>query len=365
MRCRACAAADGRRPRARDEARGSSARRAARRRRGRGRAPAASRRAFADALEAQRPQRRRRPRRCFGARGPEVDRWSRAADALRAERNGDEVTYVVCRNINYTNVCYFRCGFCAFSKGKLGREPARARLPARPSTRSLRRCARGVGPRRAPRSACRAASIPASPASWYIELVEAIRAELPDLHIHAFSPLEVWQGADTAGHAAARLPRAPARRRARLAAGHRGRDPRRRGAPHALPRQGATRAVARGDAHGARLGHPHDVDDHVRPYRAARAPGPPPARAARPGARDRRLHRVRAAAVRARGGADRAEGPARRGPDVPRGGRAARGRAPAARPAHHEHPGLVGEARPGGRRARCSAPASTTSAARS
>ena len=69
---------------------------------------------------------------------------------------------------------------------------------------------------------------------WYIELVEAIRAELPDLHIHAFSPLEVWQGA-TRRDAAARLPGAPARRRARLAAGHGGRDPRRRRARTLCP----------------------------------------------------------------------------------------------------------------------------------
>ena len=104
------------------------------------------------------------PRRCCRPAAPRSSCWPRAADARRAERYGDEVTYVVCRNINYTNVCYFRCGFCAFSKGTPGGEPARARLPARASTRS---CAAAPRPGSAapPRSACRAASIPASPAA--------------------------------------------------------------------------------------------------------------------------------------------------------------------------------------------------------
>jgi FO synthase len=57
--------------------------------------------------------------RLFAARGPDFDAVCRAADELRQRVNGDEVSYVVTRNINYTNVCYFRCQFCAFSKGKL------------------------------------------------------------------------------------------------------------------------------------------------------------------------------------------------------------------------------------------------------
>src|SRR6476619_3372243 len=57
--------------------------------------------------------------RLFSARGEELHRVFAAADRLRREMNGDEVSYVVTRNVNYTNVCYFKCGFCAFSKGKL------------------------------------------------------------------------------------------------------------------------------------------------------------------------------------------------------------------------------------------------------
>src|SRR5581483_8590693 len=75
----------------------------------------------------------------FAARGADVARVCDAADALRRSINGDEVTYVVTRNINYTNVCYFRCGFCAFSKGKL---PENLRGPAYvvPLDEILRRC---------------------------------------------------------------------------------------------------------------------------------------------------------------------------------------------------------------------------------
>src|SRR6202034_509633 len=57
--------------------------------------------------------------RLFEARGDEFDLVCATADRLRQKMNGDTVSYVVTRNINYTNVCYFRCQFCAFSKGKL------------------------------------------------------------------------------------------------------------------------------------------------------------------------------------------------------------------------------------------------------
>ena len=186
---------------------------------------------------------------------------------------------------------------------------------------------------------------------WYIELVEAIRAELPDLHIHAFSPLEVWQGAYTAEHAAARLPRAAARRRARLAARHGGRDPRRRGAPHALPRQGVDGAVARGDAHGA--------------LRSASAPPRRSCSATSSSPCTRRDHLLALRDLaRETGGFTEfvplpfvhAEAPiGLKRPHPPRAdvrgvGRAARRGAAAARPAHPEHPGVVGQARPGGRR---------------
>jgi FO synthase len=135
----------------------------------------------------------------LGARGPEVELLARAADARRAERSGDRVTYVVCRNINYTNVCYFRCGFCAFSKGRLA---ANLRGPAYllGVDEVVRRCAEAWD--RGATEVCLQGGIhPGFTGTWYLELVRAIRAALPALHVHAFSPLEVWQGAATEGWA--------------------------------------------------------------------------------------------------------------------------------------------------------------------
>jgi FO synthase len=133
----------------------------------------------------------------LAARGPEVELLARAADARRAERSGDAVSYVVCRNINYTNVCYFRCGFCAFSKGRLAanlRGPAYLLGVDEVVRRSAEAWDRGAT------EVCLQGGIhPGFTGSWYLELVRAIREALPRLHVHAFSPLEVWQGAATEG----------------------------------------------------------------------------------------------------------------------------------------------------------------------
>jgi FO synthase len=133
----------------------------------------------------------------LSARGPEIGALTAAADLVRQVRNGDEVTYVVCRNINYTNVCYFKCGFCAFSKGKLA-ENLRGPAYLLGVDEVLRRCHEAW--ERGATEVCLQGGIhPGFTGEWYLALVEAIRAELPDLHLHAFSPLEVWQGAYTAG----------------------------------------------------------------------------------------------------------------------------------------------------------------------
>ncbi len=133
----------------------------------------------------------------FRARGPELGAVLSAADELRRETNGDEVTYVVTRNINYTNVCYFRCGFCAFSKGKLA-ENLRGAPYLVPTDEVVRRC-REAWERGAVEVCLQGGIHPAFTGDYYVELVEAIKAELPDLHVHAFSALEVWQGAATLG----------------------------------------------------------------------------------------------------------------------------------------------------------------------
>ena len=135
--------------------------------------------------------------RLFRARGDERQRVFAAADRLRREVCGDEVSYVVTRNIQYTNVCYFRCGFCAFSKGKLAANLRGAPYLV-PHGEIVRR-AREAWDRGATEVCLQGGIHPAFTGEYYASVVDAIRTELPDLHIHAFSALEVWQGAETLG----------------------------------------------------------------------------------------------------------------------------------------------------------------------
>jgi FO synthase len=135
--------------------------------------------------------------RLFAARGEELHRVLAAADRVRREACGDEVSYVVTRNIQYTNVCYFRCGFCAFSKGKLA---ANLRGPAYlvPHEEIVRRVVEAW--ERGATEVCLQGGIhPAFTGDYYVSVVEAIKAAVPGIHVHAFSALEVWQGAATLG----------------------------------------------------------------------------------------------------------------------------------------------------------------------
>jgi FO synthase len=135
--------------------------------------------------------------RLFRARGRERDRVFAAADALRREVCGDEVTYVVTRNIQYTNVCYFRCGFCAFSKGKLAANLRGAPYLV-PHEEIVRRCEEAW--ERGATEVCLQGGIhPAFTGEYYLSVVRAIKDAVPGLHVHAFSALEVWQGAATLG----------------------------------------------------------------------------------------------------------------------------------------------------------------------
>jgi FO synthase len=135
--------------------------------------------------------------RLFCTRGDERQRVFAAADRLRREVCGDEVSYVVTRNIQYTNICYFRCGFCAFSKGKLA-ENLRGPAYLVPLDEIVRRCEEAW--ERGATEVCLQGGIhPAFTGRFYLDVVRAIRGALPDLHVHAFSALEVWQGAATLG----------------------------------------------------------------------------------------------------------------------------------------------------------------------
>lgn len=133
--------------------------------------------------------------RLFRARGDEVGFIAHAANQLRHELCGDTVSYVVTRNINYTNVCYFKCQFCAFSKGKLSEN-----LRGRPYDISLEEIQRRVTEawERGATEVCMQGGIhPDYDGNTYLEILDAVKACQPDMHVHAFSPLEIWQGAAT------------------------------------------------------------------------------------------------------------------------------------------------------------------------
>jgi FO synthase len=135
--------------------------------------------------------------RLFAARGPEVDDVCAAADTLRAKANGDVVTYVVNRNINYTNVCNYACSFCAFSKGKL-----HDHLRGRPYDLALEEIARRTEEawQRGATEVCLQGGIhPAYTGDTYLTLLRTVKEAVPGMHVHAFSPLEISHGAETLG----------------------------------------------------------------------------------------------------------------------------------------------------------------------
>jgi FO synthase len=135
--------------------------------------------------------------RLFSARGPEFRYLVDAADRLRRQRCGDSVSYVINRNINYTNVCYFKCQFCAFSKGKHN-EALRGRPYDISATEIARRC-REAWARGATEVCMQGGIHPDYTGQTYLDILATVRAATPGMHIHAFSPLEVWQGAATLG----------------------------------------------------------------------------------------------------------------------------------------------------------------------
>jgi FO synthase len=135
--------------------------------------------------------------RLFRCRGDEFAAVRAAADELRHAANGDVVSYVVTRNINYTNICYFKCGFCAFSKGKLS-ENLRGR-PYELSLGEVGRRAREAWARGATEVCMQGGIHPSYSGATYLEICRAVKSAAPGIHIHAFSPLEVHQGAATLG----------------------------------------------------------------------------------------------------------------------------------------------------------------------
>ena len=135
--------------------------------------------------------------RLFSVQGRDLDEVIAAADQLRHESVGDTVTYVINRNINYTNICLYHCGFCAFSKG---RGAADLRGPAynleldEVARRTVEAAAAGAT------EVCLQGGIhPSFTGQTYLNIVRAVKEAVPWMHVHAFSPLEVSHGASTLG----------------------------------------------------------------------------------------------------------------------------------------------------------------------
>ena len=133
----------------------------------------------------------------FKARSGDVDYICSAADALRAQMSGGLVRYVVNRNINYTNVCSYQCSFCAFSKGKM-QEQLRGK-PYDLALEEVARRAREAWNRGATEVCMQGGINPRYTGETYLELLRTVKDEVPGMHVHAFSPLEVSQGAMTLG----------------------------------------------------------------------------------------------------------------------------------------------------------------------
>jgi FO synthase len=135
--------------------------------------------------------------RLLTARDCEVHEVMQAADDVRKRVSGETVSYVVTRNINYTNICYFKCKFCAFSKGKMS-ENLRGR-PYNLGADVVVERAREAWDRGAVEVCLQGGIHPEYTGQTYLDILRAIKSELPDMHVHAFSPLEVHQGAATLG----------------------------------------------------------------------------------------------------------------------------------------------------------------------
>ena len=135
--------------------------------------------------------------RLFNSRGKDFSAVCEAADDLRASMNQDTVSYVVNRNINYTNICGYRCQFCAFAKGKAS-ENLRGK-PYNLSLETIQGRVREAWERGATEVCMQGGIHPDYTGATYLDICRAVKAVAPAMHVHAFSPLEVSQGARTLG----------------------------------------------------------------------------------------------------------------------------------------------------------------------
>ena len=131
----------------------------------------------------------------FKTSGKYINRISEYANHLNLKVNGNKVTFVKNRNINYTNQCYYKCGFCGFSKGPKSldlKEIPYSLEPQEVVNRAKEAYETGAS------EVCLQGGIhPNYTGEFYINLVKEIKEVIPDMHIHGFTPLEIWQGAET------------------------------------------------------------------------------------------------------------------------------------------------------------------------
>ena len=195
------------------------------------------------------------------ADGPALDAVAALADSLRSDVVGDDVTFVVNRNINFTNICYTGCRFCAFAQRK-GDADAYSLSTAEVADRAWEAHVAGAT------EVCMQGGIdPELPVTGYADLVRAVKARVPSMHVHAFSPMEIANGVTKSGLSIREwltsLREAGSGHHPR----HGRRDPRRRGALGADQGQTADVDVDRGRHHRPRGRAAVVVDDDVRPRR--------------------------------------------------------------------------------------------------
>nr|MBA3906706.1 5-amino-6-(D-ribitylamino)uracil--L-tyrosine 4-hydroxyphenyl transferase CofH [Pseudonocardiales bacterium] len=127
------------------------------------------------------------------AEGPALEELTRLADDVRRDVVGDEVTYVVNRNINFSNVCYVGCRFCAFAQRERDADAFRLSLDE-VAARAVEAAQEGAT------EVCMQGGIdPQLPVTFYADLVRAVKAAVPGMHVHAFSPMEIVSAAAKAG----------------------------------------------------------------------------------------------------------------------------------------------------------------------
>ncbi|QYN34959.1 bifunctional FO biosynthesis protein CofGH [Pseudonocardia sp. DSM 110487] len=125
--------------------------------------------------------------------GPALEELARLADAVRSDVVGDEVTYVVNRNINFSNVCYVGCRFCAFAQRERDTDAFRLSLDE-VASRAVEAAEAGAT------EVCMQGGIdPQLPVTFYADLVRAVKAAVPGMHVHAFSPMEIVSASAKAG----------------------------------------------------------------------------------------------------------------------------------------------------------------------